>query len=204
MKLISRDAMLRHARSIGLAEGKTFMVQSMEELTLAFDLAIYTAPADRSRAIDPYARSAPFAAGSDEALVLEAMRNARFGIVLAERRHPVAGLIVKDLFRNTELWLMDEGLETSTPEGATFVTRYATPDRFVTTTGVGIPIGGDLLTVALDSVPQLGRHKSRIDAIEDRRFAEAIYRTAIASGAMKGLRYQDASDAGNATLTAPR
>ena len=47
--------------------------------------------------------------------MLEAMRNARFAVVLVRRRHPSVGLIVTDLFRNIELWLVDEGLEISLP-----------------------------------------------------------------------------------------
>jgi hypothetical protein len=39
------------------------------------------------------------------------MRRVRFSIIIFARRHPVAGLIVKDLFRRVELWLVDEGLE---------------------------------------------------------------------------------------------
>ena len=53
-----------------------------------------------------------------EALVLEAMRRARFSIISSVRRHAVAGLIVKDLFRGFEFWLVDEGLESSLPDEA--------------------------------------------------------------------------------------
>jgi hypothetical protein len=189
--------MLRHARSIGVADGKTLVVDSAEELNLVFDLAIYTAPADRSRAIDRYARSARFAPGSDEAVMLEAMCNARFGIVEVQRRHPVAGLIVADLYRNTDLWLMDEGFELSAPEKAVFAMRYVAPDRFVMTTGVSMPVDRDLLATALESAPLLMR-KSHVDALDDRRFAEAIYRTAIAEGVMENVVFQDVPGAENA------
>jgi hypothetical protein len=197
MKLISQDAMLRHARSLGLAAGKTLVSNRMEDLSMAFDLAIYTASADRSRAIDRFARSARFAPGSDEALMLEAMCNARFAVVSVQRRHPVAGLVVTDLIRDTGLWLVDEGLEATLPAGAAFATRYAAPDRFVMTLGVGIPVARDLLTRAVESAPPLLR-KSPVEAIEDRRFAEAVYRTAIADGVMEGMTYQDPSGVGNA------
>jgi hypothetical protein len=190
IKLLSRDAILHHARRLGLALGKTLVLDNMHELTLAFDLAIYTAPAGRSRAIDRYASSAQFAPGSDEALMLEAMRNARFAVVLVQRRHPSAGLIVTDLFRKIELWLVDEGLEISLPVGTAFATRYYAPDRFITTAGVGMPVDLDLLTSAIELAPQLLR-KSRAEAIEDRRFAEAVYRAAIADGIMEGVAYQD-------------
>ena len=52
-----------------------------------YDLAIYTAPADRSRAIDRYARSAKFEPQSDERLMLDAMRASQFAILLIEQRH---------------------------------------------------------------------------------------------------------------------
>ena len=58
------------------------------------------------------------------------------------------------------------------------------------TAGVIVPIDIQLITDALDSTPQLMR-KSHAEAIEDRRFAEAIYRTALASGIMQRVAYQD-------------
>jgi hypothetical protein len=190
MKYLSQDTILHHARRLGLMLGKTVILDNMDELTLAYDLAIYTAPDGRSRTIDRYARSARFAPGSDEALMLEAMSNARFTVVLVERRHPSAGLIVTDLFRKIELWLMDEGLEASLPVGTAFATRYYAPDRFVMTAGVGMPVDAGLLTSVVESTPQLLR-KSRTEAIEDRRFAEAVYRAAIADGIMEGISYED-------------
>ncbi|MFY9736472.1 MAG: hypothetical protein WAL02_15285 [Rhodoplanes sp.] len=196
LKLLSRDAILHQARRLGLADGKVLILDSMDELTLAFDLAIHTAPAGRSRAIDRYARSTRFASGSDEALMLEAMCNARFAIVVVRRRHPSAGLIVTDLFRKVDLWLMDEGLELSLPVGTAFATRYFAPDRFVVTAGVGMPVDLDLLTSAIESVPQLLR-KPRAEAIDDRRFAQAIYRAAIAEGIMENMTYQDPVGSGD-------
>jgi hypothetical protein len=190
MKFLSGDAILHHARRLGLTVGKTLVLDNMDEFTLAVDLAMHTAPDGRSRAIDRYARSARFAPGSDEALMLEAMRNSRFAVVLVERRHPSAGLIVTDYFRDIDLWLVDEGLEISLPAGAAFATRYYAPDRFVMTAGVGMPIDRDLLASAVEAAPHLMR-KSHIEAVEDRRFAEAVYRTAIASGVMNRVSYQE-------------
>ena len=189
LNFLSKDAILQIAR-LGLAEGKTFVLDSIDELTLAFDLAIYTAPAERSRAIDRYAGSANLEPGSDEANVLEAMRNARFGILLVQRRHEAAGLIVTDMLRTVELWLVDEGLETSLPDGTMFATRYYTPDRFSITAGVAMPVDPDLLESAIKPMPHLLR-KSLEEAIGDRRFAEAIYRAGIAAGITGNIRYED-------------
>jgi hypothetical protein len=193
MKFLSQDAILHHARRLGLARGKTFILDTMDVLTLAVDLAIHTAPNGRSRAIDRYARSARFAPGSDQALMLEAVRDARFAIIMVERRHPSAGLIVTDLYRNIELWLVDEGLEISLPAGATYATRYYSPGHFVMTAGVGMPVDRGLVFGAAESVPQLLR-KPAVEAIDDRRFAEAVYRAAIAHGIMAAVAYRDPDD----------
>ena len=196
MKFLTHGAILHHARRLGLAEGRTIVVDQMDDLDMAMDLAIHTAPEGRSRAIDRYARSSRFAPGSDEALTLEAMQQARFGILGVERRHPSAGLIVLDLFRNVELWLVDEGLEISLPEGTAYATRYYQPEYFAMTAGVGMPIDSDLMASVLDAAPQLQRRKSQLAALEDRRFAETLYRTAVASGATAGVAHQDVPDPG--------
>jgi hypothetical protein len=190
LKFLTPDAILRGARRLGLARGRTFILDSMDELTLAFDMAIYTGPADRSRAIDRYARSAKLVPGSDEDLMLAAMCDARCAIVVVERQHPSAGLIVRDMFRNTDLWLVDEGLEMSMPEGCMIATRYYVPVQFAMTAGVIVPVDPDLLEDAIMLAPHLLR-KSQLEAIDDRRFAEAIYRTALADGVMEKVTYLD-------------
>jgi hypothetical protein len=187
---LSRDAVLHIAGRIGLAHGKTLILDDMDELVFVWDLAIYTAPAGRSRAIERYARSARLALGADETLVLDAMCKARFSIVQVERRHEAAGLIVKDILRGHPLWLVDEGLESSIPDGSLLATRLYAPETFSMTAGVTVPLDLDLLKDALDEVPQLLR-KSEAQASDDRRLAEAIYRVALADGIMERIAYRD-------------
>jgi hypothetical protein len=162
----------------------------MDDLNLVFDLAIYTAAKDRSRAIDRYARTARLAPDSDDVLVLEAMLRARFSIISIVRRHAVVGLIARDLFRGDEFWLVDEGLESSLADGAVLATRLYTPEDFAMTAGVLVPFDIELLEDAFADNPQLFR-KTREELIDDRRFAEAIYREALAGGLMEQVAYQD-------------
>jgi hypothetical protein len=193
LKFLSKDAILQQARRLGLTHGKTLVLDDPEELNYAFDLAIHTAPMDRSRAIDRYARSTRLAPGSDEALMLDAMCHARFAVVSVVRRHEAAGLIVEDLFRQRELWLVDIGLETSFPDGSVLATRLFQPEMFSMTAGVNVPLDRELITDALDEVPQ-SLTKSPTAALDDRRFAEAIYRVALAGGVMQRIKYQDPFD----------
>jgi hypothetical protein len=82
-------------------------------------------------------------------------------------------------------------LESSARNGYVIATRLYTPDRFSMAAGVFVPIDGPFLEDVLDATPQLARKRRIEEAIEDRRFAEAIYRMALADGVMERIRFQD-------------
>jgi hypothetical protein len=78
-----------------------------------------------------------------------AVRRARFSIISSVRQHTVAGLIVKDLFRGFEFWLVDEGLESSLPDEAVLATRLYTLEGFAMTAGVLVPLDIELIEYAI-------------------------------------------------------
>src|SRR3954465_264414 len=140
MNFFSRPAPLERARHLGPAAGGGPAAEGFDELTLAFDLAIHAARPGHTRAVDRYAGAARLRPGSDEAPVLGARRRARFSLWRVERRHGVAGLVVQDLLREDEAWLVDEALERSAPEGMVAAMRLCTPDAFAMTSGVIVPM----------------------------------------------------------------
>ena len=91
------------------------MLNTEDEFPLLNDLVLYAGQAGRTRPLDRYASSQQLSPGSDEARVLEAMLAARFVLIRVGEAHPQAGLIVKDLMRDREFWLVDEGLESRPP-----------------------------------------------------------------------------------------
>jgi hypothetical protein len=191
LKLVPRSAIIRHARKLDLTFGRTLMLDNMDQMAFLFDLAIYTAPPDRTCAIDRYARTARFEAGSDEARVFEAMRNARFVLGTVERRHETAGLIIGDALRQTDFWLIDEGLESTVENGTVLATRVFTPDEFSVTCGVMMPLDDVILEdVIQEMLPRAKKHTLE-ELADDRRFAETIYRTAMAYGVMDEIGFRD-------------
>ncbi len=192
VRYVPHSALLDQARRIELAVGKTLVAESMDELTLAFDLALYTAPPGRSRGIERYARSAAVPAGSDDEVVLQAMRQARFSVWQVERRHEAVGLVVQDLMRENSLWLVDESLEQTAPEGMSVAMRVIMPEAFAMTCGVIVPVDAMLLDEVFEEV--LGRIRGEADAIaNDRRFATTIYRMAVLEGLMDQVGFVDPS-----------
>lgn len=191
LSLLAREAIFRQARRLGLARGKTLLLDDMDELFYAYDLAIYTAPPGRSRAIDRLACSVSLPTGSDEALMLEAMCNDCFALVIARRRHELAGLIVTDVARDQDVWLVDEGLEKTFPDGAGLALRYWSIDGFAMTAGVGVPFAKESINAALAALPRSVQSRSALAVtVQDRRFAEGLYRAAIAGDLNGTIRYQ--------------
>ena len=164
LKFLSRQALLEHAKRLGLATGGMLVAESEAEMTLVFDLALYTAKERRSRALDRYARATPLPPGS----------------------HETAGLIITDVLREAEVWLIDEQLETSAPEGLCLAGRICQPDDFAMSCGVVVPVYRELLEeVTLDMLAWRRGDPERV--AEDPRFALAIYRAAIESGILNNV-----------------
>ena len=69
-------------------------------------------------------------------------------------------------------------------------TRLYTLDGFTMTAGVIVPLDMELIEDAIVATPQLLRKVPK-EVIDDRRFAEAIYRAAVVSGIMEQVGYQD-------------
>ena len=191
---ISSDVLLNHARRLGLAQGKTLLLDHVDEMYYVYDLAIYTAPSDRSKSIDRYAKSVKFDTQSDERLMLDAMRRSQFAILLIEQRHDTLGLIATDILRNSKVWLLDIGLESSMDDGELIATRLLTPGPFSMTAGVNVPFEIEMLEPVCMLLPQRIANSKLSRIAEDRRFAEAVYKVGLSDGVMDRLAYLDPAE----------
>lgn len=188
LHLVSEDAMLQQAGRLGLrGPNKRLIVENPIVMDYLCDLLLYTAHAGRSRAIDRCRRSAAFAPGSDHAQVVQAMQQARFVLLRIERPHEIAGLVATDLVRDEKLWLVDLSLEESSANSPCMATRLYAPAEFFMTAGIMVPIDPTLLTSMNGDMPRF-KAKTMVDLIEDRRFAEKMYRVAFEDGVMDRVR----------------
>jgi hypothetical protein len=187
LDIIAPDVLLDWAKRLGLTEGRKVLLESEHEMTLAEDLATYVPRLGRSHPLDRYARAAQFAPDSDEAIVLDAMRYARFSVWRVERRHETAGLILRDVLRGEETWLVDETMEKNPPLGVEIAGRLLRPEGFAMTARIVVPISPVLLKKVFDRTPALRRAEGDVLA-GDPRFAIGIYRAAVATGAMDSVR----------------
>jgi hypothetical protein len=192
---LARSAILERAKLLGLVYGQALVAESEEEMTLIFDLAVHTAKPGRSRAIDRYAKAAALSSGCNEARTLGAICQARFSVWRIKRHHEVAGVIVTDVLRDSETWLVDEALTMCAQPGLAFASRLCWPAEFAMTCGVVVPVDAELLEdVVVDSTTWL-RHGEPNQWADDPRFAAAIYRTAIDAGIMESVEFKETTTA---------
>lgn len=195
LDIIAPDVLLDWAKRLDLTEGKAVVLENDNEMTLPEDLAIYLPRLGRAHPLDRYARVARFAPGSDEAIVLAAMRRARFSLWRVERRHPTTGLILRDLLRDEETWLIDEAMERNAPPGVAMAARLLQLENFAMTARIIVPILPDLMTLpdlmeeVFTRAPALSRLQGDVLA-RDPRFAIGIYRAAVAMGTMERVRFK--------------
>ena len=181
IKRLPKKTVLHWGKRIGLVRGKTFIASTMEEMTLGVDLAVYSTRSGKTSPVERYRRSSKFAVGSEDDLLLDAMCRSRFSLFLVKRRHLATGLILEDLLRQEEVWLMDEGLEQTAQDGTIFASRVTKPDAFHMTTGAPIPMTRDAIEDVAAMVPT---PDSSLADGADAKFVETIYRSAIDHGLM--------------------
>ena len=195
LDIIAPSVLLDWARRLDLTEGKAIVLENDNEMTLPEDLAIYLPRPGRSHPLERYARVARFAPSSDEAIVLAAMHRARFSLWRVERRHPTTGLILRDLLRGEETWLVDEAMEKNAPPGVEMAARLLQPESFAMTARIIVPLLPDLMTLpevmeeVFTRAPALRRLRGNALA-GDPRFAIGFYRAAVATGAMDRVIFQ--------------
>jgi DNA polymerase II small subunit/DNA polymerase delta subunit B len=81
-------------------------------------------------------------------------------------------------------------MERSAPAGMAAAIRLCTPETFAMTSGVIVPVDREALEEVFDEV--LPRVRGSPDQVaNDRRFATAIYRTAVARGLMERIGFEE-------------
>jgi hypothetical protein len=100
----------------------------------------------------------------------------------------VAGLVLTDLVRGDETWLIDENFEKSARSGMIIGARLCRPGDFWISLGAIVPIDELLLQSVLS---QRGSIRTPLkQALDDPRIAGSIYRSAIEAGTMVSVAYR--------------
>ncbi|TDH61639.1 hypothetical protein E2C06_16050 [Dankookia rubra] len=178
VQAVPRTKLMEHAERLGIAVADEMAQPSEEELAFAFDLAIYTAPPGRSRAIDRLAKQHARLPG-EAALVLNGLSRSWFSVFAVQRLHPEAGFILEDALLGGEVWVVDELLAEQAEPGTVLATRLARISGFAITCGV-VSVLDEAMLARLRQVVS-GGEVDALDLVEAPRFAQNMWLHALGS-----------------------
>ena len=185
MKLVPGAVMMEFGKRIGLLRGRTFVLDSEDDLALVCDLAVYIGKDGRSSALDRFARTARFVPGSDEALILSAMQESWFTVFEIECRHEIGGPVIRDVMREETFQFLDIGYEMTAKDGDRFGGRLLAVEGFVMTSGPALPFDFEMGQAVAEAVKHWHPGTAR-----ESRLAIEVYRAAIKTGAMQRLQFR--------------
>ena len=153
LKYLKKQALMDAAHYLGITSDVNTIASNFDEMQLACDVVVFGKKHDeRLRAIDRYARQQSFPEGSMGAITLSALLNEIFCIIEVKRSHEIAGLVVEDINRKSEMWLMDDGFEATASPGLILGARIVQPTEFCMTAG------GDIRLSQVSQVDRLAHY----------------------------------------------
>jgi hypothetical protein len=127
-------------KKLGLLKKNVLALDTEDEMCVLMDYCIYDVRRDGANAVERFLAKHPPAPDSDERVLLEAMRQARYSLFAVEGAERGVGVHVRDLLRGEVLFLMDVSFSNTAPVGMVLATRIMAPDGITMTTGAALPV----------------------------------------------------------------
>jgi hypothetical protein len=140
MKLVPKSALDEGGKALGFLQEGVLVFESEDETSVLIDYCIYDVRTEGKTAIDRFLEESPPPAGSDELVLLEAMREAEYCLLKVEGNVRGAGVHVRDLLRNEGFFLSDIGFSVSAVPGFVLASRVITADGVNMTSGAALPV----------------------------------------------------------------
>jgi len=126
---------------LGILRQGVLVFESEDEMAVLMDFCIHDVRRQGRNAVERFLAETPYPPGSDEAVFLQALKDAHYSLVLVETPEPGLGARVRDLVRDDAFLLVDVGLSRSATQGLILASRLIAPGNIPMTTGAALPVG---------------------------------------------------------------
>ena len=151
----------RAARALGFEVADSIEVGSEREIEMLGDVALFEPNQRGKRAYDRFLKTQADQLEPEDRDVAQRMANAFFSIFEVIGRHETAGVWLKDLLIDSEpMWLMDESIETSAPDGIIVGMRVFDAGSFHAGFGIVVPVDAELVQLTKMSPATPGQRPS--------------------------------------------
>jgi hypothetical protein len=196
MKTLSKSILDEGGHKLGILKKNVLVLDSEDEVALLADFCIYNVRRDGKNAIERYLEEAPPPPDSDEMVLLQAMRQARYSLFECESAELGVGVYVRDLLRGERLFLMDVGFSQTGSPGLILAARVMAPEGMNQTTGAALPVGrvppGQRYPFLQELVTQLGlSDPDQLARPEGDDMVARLIRSCLQAGAAERIAYSD-------------
>jgi hypothetical protein len=193
------EALPHHAfnqggKKLGLLKRNVLTLDSEDEIAVLADFCIHDVRGPRGNTVERYLADFPPPVGSDELILLQALRQARYALIVVERKEFGVGAYVRDLLRDEAFFLTDMGLGSTAPVGMVLAARIMTADGITMTTGAALPAAvfspaeRDQLLQRLKAAVH-GKDFRDLTPAEAGDLAATLIRTCLQQGAAERIAY---------------
>lgn len=195
---IPRFDLFACAKELGILKGKTTVVLgNPDEISVLVDYCIYSHRRGGRTLVQRYFEKSPPPPGSDEMTLLQAMLRSHYSIFAVAGTYSERGAVLQDLMRDSELFLMDQGIGSTAKRGAWFAGRVLPFPNFYMTSGAFIPLFKELVIEQL--MPVIERFVERcgpktgfvLSHRDEAKFSAQIIRRSLRAGALDNMVYAD-------------
>lgn len=196
-KRLPGHAIEEGGKRLGIYRGGVLVFDSEDETSVLMDYCIYDYRWDGLNVIERYVSQHPPKAGSDEKVLLDAMLEARYTLLVIEEIVRGVGVKGRDLIRGDSIFVMDVGMSESGVKGFVIACRIITPgnSEFSMTTGAGLPADSSILARINKEKPVLlgatTGEIARAVSPKPAEFSASVIRTLLEGGASSRIRYTD-------------
>ncbi len=141
VKTLSKDVLEEGGEALGIRKRGVLVFNSEDETSVLMDFCIHDIRRGGQTAVERMLAQAPYPAGSDQALFLEALKDAYFSLFLVEGTQPGIGAYVRDMARGESLLIYDVGFSQTAEPDMLIAFRLTRPENVPMTTGAAVPVG---------------------------------------------------------------
>ncbi len=193
---LSKDVLDEGGRTLGILRKGIFVFDTEDEMAVLMDYCLHDVRRGGKNAVERYLEASPPPTDSDEMVLLHAMRQARYALLLVQEREPGVGAQVLDILRNESLFLHDIGFGKCCHPGMLLASRIMCVDDLWMTTGAPLPFG-EAPEGAVPEPAQLQADLKRLfparelSPEQERHMAAVFIRESLRRGAAEYTQYRD-------------
>ena len=200
VRRLPKNSLMECAKKLGLAKGKVMVFNNPDETSVLFDYCLHNSRTRGKTLMESYAEETPPPPGSDEMTLLRALIDSFFSVFQVRQVDKGRGVLLHDIFKEDEVFLMDIGLGDTGVEKMVVAGRLLPLADFHMSTGALVPFWHEPVLEAVGPImdkwllhhPDMGRTK--LSPALEANFSAQLIRAALRAGAIRAISYLDVKE----------